>query len=638
MAPIIGLCVSALFFLFAIILVWNLYRRARELAPVMRKLQEVEAELIAKTKECDVLTANLEGMRSQKTEALRIIDDGTATKKWLEEHEPRMNELKAEEERLNSEVNRVTTNLTEKNTQLADINQKLVELGQQVEVAQEKRIEEGQKVLLAQSEYTRLEEQKRSLSADINSATGRIENLQTQISTLSRQKDELVAEVADLNQKKAERDALLNEIDRLKQSTETWQARQAEIESKVKELRSEEGVLTQEVERLGRQLPSEEKYWQELEMPIAVPNMARRLKANQTEAKWLDEFNETLSKYGFNFNKRTIKAFHTGLKCGEVTPLVVLAGISGTGKSLLPELYAAYAGFNFLSVPVQPRWDSPQDMLGFCNYMEGRYKATELARMLWQVRNDDGARNRDELSIVLLDEMNLARVEYYFSDLLSKLETRRGIDVANKDLREKASITLEGFQKGPRHLYVDTNVFFIGTMNEDETTQMLSDKVVDRSNLIRFGQPASLGVKPDKGSFMKMVGTQTRVGRKVWTSWEKKPNSDLDSWFDKIAEINTLFATIERPFAHRVDQAIRKYMIQYPYEQKEYRVAFADQLEMKILPKLNGVELAMPGFDQVKRKLSKIITELGDNELATAFNKATDESYNTFFKWRGVMR
>ena len=121
------------------------------------------------------------------------------------------------------------------------------------------------------------------------------------------------------------------------------------------------------------------------------------------------------------------------MKIGDISPLVVLAGISGTGKSELPRRYAEGMGLHFVILPVQPRWDSPQDLFGFYNYLEKRYKATELARAmvqfelynqtLWPLPTNWDHSRSDRMLLVLLDEMNLARVEYYFSEFLSRLET-----------------------------------------------------------------------------------------------------------------------------------------------------------------------------------------------------------------------
>src|SRR5262249_13581724 len=149
-----------------------------------------------------------------------------------------------------------------------------------------------------------------------------------------------------------------------------------------------------------------------------------------------------------------LHAFHTSLKTGDISPLTVLAGISGTGKSELPRHYADGMGLHFLLVAVQPRWDSPQDLFGFYNYLERRYKATELARALvqfelfntagWDLPEDAEIDDRsDRMLLVLLDEMNLARTEYYFSEFLSKVETRRMVNELKDEDRARAEIELD---------------------------------------------------------------------------------------------------------------------------------------------------------------------------------------------------
>ena len=151
---------------------------------------------------------------------------------------------------------------------------------------------------------------------------------------------------------------------------------------------------------------------------------------------------------------------------------------------------------------MQPRWDSPQDLFGFYNYLEKRYKATELARALVQFErfnqgdfrsgNAEIYDRSDRMLLVLLDEMNLARTEYYFSEFLSKLETRRMVDENKPKDRARAEIALDmgGSLDGKTlSLYPGRNVFFVGTMNEDESTQSLSDKVIDRATVLRFWRP-----------------------------------------------------------------------------------------------------------------------------------------------------
>ena len=218
-----------------------------------------------------------------------------------------------------------------------------------------------------------------------------------------------------------------------------------------------------------------------------------------TEKEFLDGIFNRISKAGYKFDKRLLAAFHTSLKINDIACLTVNAGISGTGKSQLPRLYAEGAGIHFLMVSVKPGWDSPQDLFGYYNYVERSFKPTELSQALVQFDKWENKGNlKEEMLMVLLDEMNLARVEYYFSDILSKLEMRNNIDKNNEGERELVNIKFDigrlGEKESNPKIFIDRNVLFVGTMNEDESTHSLSDKLIDRANVIRFGAPKKLEI------------------------------------------------------------------------------------------------------------------------------------------------
>ena len=139
--------------------------------------------------------------------------------------------------------------------------------------------------------------------------------------------------------------------------------------------------------------------------------------------------------YGLHFNPRILKAFHTSLKTAEWSPLTVLAGVSGTGKSELPRLYSHFGGLFFEPLAVQPNWDTQESMLGFFNSIDNKFDAQPVLRFLaqsqkhWADKTDDSEGYpglADAVCLVLLDEMNLAHPELYFAEFLSKLELRRG--------------------------------------------------------------------------------------------------------------------------------------------------------------------------------------------------------------------
>lgn len=433
-----------------------------------------------------------------------------------------------------------------------------------------------------------------------------------------------------------------------RQQLKECEKKKEETEAFIAAKKGEISQLNEKYARLNSEAVSSQQCWADLDAPL--PNIIKPSASHypKSEKKWYDDFVKTLDSCNIQFNIRLLNAFHTSLKVQELSPLVVLAGISGTGKSLLPELYAHAAGMNFLQVAVQPRWDSPQDMLGFYNYMEGRFKATELSRLLWQ---SDSFNNRaasvKAMNIVLLDEMNLARVEYYFSDMLSKLEVRRGIDARQAEQRQAAEIEIDcGASSGQmkkRRLFISPQTLFVGTMNEDESTQSLSDKVMDRANMIRFGRPQKLRVKPtSKKNFIEHYKQEpTTLTLQIWEQWHKEANSSTASHLnDELQEINELLTGVGRPFGHRVAQSIMEYVANYPQSdtaENTYRWAVADQIEMKVLPKLNGLDKDNQKSRELLSGLGDII-ERHDRDLAQAFRETADNTQEAFFQWRGLIR
>ena len=353
------------------------------------------------------------------------------------------------------------------------------------------------------------------------------------------------------------------------------------------------------------------------------------------------------------FPERVLYAFHTALKVNEISPLVVLAGISGTGKSELPRRYAEGMGMHSVILAVQPRWDSPQDLFGFYNYLEERYKATELARAMvqfeqynrkqWPMPADWNHDRSDRMLLVLLDEMNLARVEYYFSEFLSRLETRRGIDLSDPKERAKAEIALEmgslSKDESPIRLFPGQNVLFSGTMNEDETTQALSDKVLDRSCVLRFGRPKKI---KDFQPQPAIPQASNGLTLEQWTSFlnNSLPDVDKDRVNSWINGLNDAMEKLHRPFGHRVAHAIKRYIANYPsWVPNRVSLAMADQVEQRILPKLRGIELneAEQPLAEIRSVIQDVIQECNDTPLLNAFDQGR-ESQQQVFIWRGLDR
>ena len=449
--------------------------------------------------------------------------------------------------------------------------------------------------------------------------------------------------LADTETKTYELEQKAQRLQKEIESLELWKATLVSLLEKIEA----------DLKRIHPQASGEDRYrdlWEPVsfeELPVKTiqPN-----KSKEEEQLALERTSLYLESHGLYYPKRVLNAFHTALKTADMSPLVVLAGISGTGKSLLPKRYSEAMGIHMLSMAVQPRWDSPQDLFGFFNHLEGRYKATELARAMVQFerynRPDwalpegwDYARD-DRMLLVLLDEMNLARVEYYFSEFLSKLETRRSILGNEDNAQDRAPVEIAldtgSLREGEHNirLYPGRNILFTGTMNEDESTQSLSDKVLDRACVLRFGRPAkmaSIAVSNPEPKEYEGLAYDT------WRMWCENDLSSADekrinTW---IGELNEAMELIGKPFAHRVHQAILSYAGNYPRGNNRINLAMADQIEQRIMPKLRGLELE--GNQEALDAIKKVITQANDDALMRAFDFAVNHSSGTFL-WRGIDR
>ncbi len=194
---------------------------------------------------------------------------------------------------------------------------------------------------------------------------------------------------------------------------------------------------------------------------------------------------EYIASRGFQYDNSIIENFYLSLKS---KPFVILAGISGTGKTRLVKLFAEALGANSLNgrykmVAVRPDWSDSTDLFGHVD-LNGKFIPGAIIEFI-----KTAELNNSKPYFLCLDEMNLARVEYYFSDVLSIIETR---DVVNGSIVSE-SLIAEGIFGNDIHaagkygtVRLPENLYIIGTVNMDETTFPFSKKVLDRANTIEF--------------------------------------------------------------------------------------------------------------------------------------------------------
>jgi hypothetical protein len=477
-----------------------------------------------------------------------------------------------------------------------------------------------------QVEIPRIEQERDRLLAEILTEEAKaqeVDNLRIEIIKL---KGELRNKVSELNSFKREIDSLELEKNELEIDIQTKEQKIKQLEQKSKEIKAEIDRAKKERKEIEE---SVEYALQGLRQKIDL--WAKTPRKFASEAAFLTAFKQYLNAKGLVFPERVINAFHTSLKVQDISALVILAGISGTGKSELPQAYADFIGAPLVMLPVQPRWDSPQDLQGFYNYIEKKYKPTDLMRYLYQHQHQASLRGR--IVLVLLDEMNLARVEYYFSDFLSKLETRR-----NKKTYLQIDVNIANLKDEEKNIIIPNEFLFVGTMNEDETTQSLSDKVLDRANVLTFGRPPELKLRGRRQEFISLPTEY--LSWEDFQDWTTEPSDHLMSQVkDYVDRANEIMEAFGRPFAHRVFQAFTKYVCNYPNAEQDEVVmkqAIADQFGQKILPKLRGVMVDETEVRENLDKMQFLLAELGDEALNAAFEKARIGQYGQF-QWKGMV-
>ena len=189
-----------------------------------------------------------------------------------------------------------------------------------------------------------------------------------------------------------------------------------------------------------------------------------------------------------DFQDEDIKRLHAALK---TKPFVILAGLTGSGKSSLTRLYAEAVGAQagngqFRRIAVRPDWIDQSEVLGFVNPMSQRFVPGWLAET---VRSCE--LNAERLHFVLLDEMNLAPVEQYLAELLSAMEeARSGSLEVRLPLYAPGENPINADEWPPVLSYPD-NLLIVGTVNVDETTRPLSERVIDRANVLQLSVEVS---------------------------------------------------------------------------------------------------------------------------------------------------
>lgn len=563
----------------------------------------------------------------------------------LEAREQSIDDLEAE--KIKQITQNFTVQIAAKDAHLAELRQKIESLIQENEQYASYSVSLGSDPAIIESRIQEYERVIKELRDEIASRASM--DVQSERDILKDKCDELSIRLSELQKSYEALQVRNQDLEKLEVTNSVLTNKNDELLSLVQELQDSIENYKQRIERLSAneaRLSDREARIAEINKGYLPVLYGAGLPMELSETAWLESIYNQCIKYGITFPRRILYAFHTALKISDWSSITVLAGVSGTGKSELPKLYAAFGGMNFINVPVQPSWDSQESMLGFFNSIDNRFEPEPLLRFL--VQCTENPEYSKYMSIVLLDEMNLAHVEHYFADFLSKLETRRGtVNVPTIEVKLGAGVE-------PYQLKLERSLLWTGTMNQDETTKSLSDKVLDRGLVINFPRPRILISRNGMKNLDAMLNKLNRpmLTHEVWKNWivtkinlKGEQSAELQKYKKIVEDINNALEYVGRALGHRVWQSIEHYIVNYPTVSEEIaksadgamsdalrknmKIAFEDQIVQKIMPKLRGVETR----GKSKESLDKIETLLEDNgfeRLKDDFDIACEQGYGQF--------
>lgn len=320
------------------------------------------------------------------------------------------------------------------------------------------------------------------------------------------------------------------------------------------------------------------------------------LKEETAEVKFLNNLISHSINKDLYYKESDLINFHICLKTNYLT---ILAGMSGTGKSKLTRLYSDLlnksSNDKLLFIPVSPSYNEPGDILGFYNPNTCLYQASDTGLLDFLIKAGK-EENKNELFIAVFDEMNLAQIEYWFAPFISimeeKSENQRLLRLYGDNLN-----CINNFLYPPT-IKIGNNVRFIGTINLDETSKDISDRVLDRANLIKLEKLDFLECKKLLENKDKNFINSYHIDYEIFSDWINieipfKKMSELElKFFDKLH--NHIFKyDSQKGVSFRVLEQIGNYLNNIPESSNKGELiskkeAIDIQVYQRVLSKLKG--------------------------------------------------
>ena len=296
-------------------------------------------------------------------------------------------------------------------------------------------------------------------------------------------------------------------------------------------------------------------------------------KAEDLEAICEQFRNFAASKLRLYYDINDIRRFIAGLS---VTHILIMQGMSGTGKTSLAYAFGEFLKNPSVIVPIQPMWKERTDLIGYYNEFTKRFNETVLLQKMYE------ANYNKQMYVTVLDEMNIARVEYYFAEFLSLLELpnpeSRYLDVVSDKWESDPKLLKNGQLKLPE------NMWFVGTANNDDSTFSISDKVYDRAMVMNLDRKSDYFEAPETEGL--------KLSFEDWQRLTARAQSEYGITNRNIRRIKKLdgymIDKFHITFGNRIMKQIRCYVAVFVACGGDELVAIDDIMSKKVMRKLES--------------------------------------------------
>ncbi|MCX5775689.1 MAG: hypothetical protein NTV44_04960 [Firmicutes bacterium] len=300
------------------------------------------------------------------------------------------------------------------------------------------------------------------------------------------------------------------------------------------------------------------------------------------------------------YDLKTLRTFFAAMG---TTKLIILEGISGTGKTSLPYSLVKFFQNDVKICSVQPSWRDRSELIGYYNEFAKKFNETEFLKAVYETTY------REDNCLIVLDEMNLARIEYYFAEFLSIMEMPNvaewTIEISNKPDPGDPKHLIDG------KLLIPQNLWFIGTANNDDSTFTITDKVYDRAMTLTF---SSKGVAFDCPFTEPVSITFDFLNKLFQEAQTNYPMTEVT--LDKFKKLDTfIFNKFSLAFGNRIQKQMKIFVPNYVAAGGTEVEALDYIFASKILKKFVSLNIAFL-HEELKELISEIEKLFGKGNFA----------------------